>query len=147
MTLLPGRPPATGIEVRIPDVPVDLHLESHAQLEEAVRELWVALGGARRDLPMSGDDAADVEDLIRAYRTQSEDAARQATAAPDRGETTCTLVLRYPADAAHDAPRLTELLERVDRLRQQELYSSSTAADIVAHRRWLAAEIAHQLRP
>ncbi|MCU1486558.1 MAG: hypothetical protein JWN67_3304 [Actinomycetia bacterium] len=140
------QPPDTDIEVRITDVPVDLDLESHAQLQDAVRELWIALSGASPDLPMTGNDAADVEDLIRAYGPQSQEGARQAQAARDAGATTCTLVMQFPADAAHDAPRLMELLERVDRLREQELYASSARPELLAYRRWLAAEIARQIR-
>src|SRR4051794_26351949 len=139
-------PPDTDIEVRILDVPVELHLESQAQLQDAVRELWLVLGGASRALPLTGDDAADVEDLIRTFRPQSEEAARQAQAARDRGAATCSLVLRSPAAAAHDAPRLMELLERVDQLRKQELYVPSARPEVVAYRRWLGAEIARQVR-
>lgn len=132
--------------VTVPDVPVDVYLASWEQLDEAVRWLWVVLGDADSELPLTSDDAAETEDLLRRYAAQRSVGSAQAEAARSEGRRTFTLELELPQESGADLEHLLELLDLVDRLLVEQNLAPPASAEIRSHRRALLGQMASQVR-
>lgn len=131
--------------VRVADIDVDLYFANAEQLGEASRWLWVVLGDADRELPLSADDAARIEDLLQDYAAQRRTANLQAQRARTAGAATFTLEIELPDRARTDVPQVIELLDRVNRMVTQEGFVMPASPEIRAFRRRLLGEIAAQV--
>lgn len=132
--------------VRIPNVPVDLYFANNEQLDDAVRQLWIVIGDVDGALPVSGQDAAMTEEILRAYRPQRDRSNAQAAAARAAGAATFTIEIELPERALADLERLGGLLVRLDRLCTEQGIALPASPEIRAFRRDLLAAIADQLR-
>ncbi|MCU1483521.1 MAG: hypothetical protein JWN67_267 [Actinomycetia bacterium] len=132
--------------MRVPDVDVDLYLENVVQLGEALPWLWVVLGDDQRDLALTAEGAARIEDLLQQYGSQRQAIAAQAEAAEQAGRSTFTLEVELPEGASADVEQLLDLLELVSRMVGEEGLASPASPKINAFRRFLLGEVARQLR-
>jgi hypothetical protein len=134
------------IRVRIPDVSVELYFTSNAQLADAMRQLWIVLGDVDGTLPLSAQDAADTEEILRRYRPQGHAVAAHAAAADARGDLTFTVEIDLPADALEHLDHLLGLFDRIDRMNAQQGLALPASPEIRHFRRALITSMADQLR-
>jgi hypothetical protein len=127
-------------------VPVDLYFANWAQLDGAVRGLWVVVGDAEHKLPLTAEDAARTEEILHTYGPQRRAGAEQAAAARARGDRTFTMELDLPERASDDLEHLLSLLDGVNRLVIEQDLALPASPEMRSFRHGLIAQIAAQLR-
>lgn len=132
--------------VRIPDVPVDLFFANAEQLVEAVAALSTVFGAHGDELPLTGEDVARTNEILRRYADQRQAAASQAGAARRRDEPTFVLELDFPPQAADDLDYLISLTDRIDDLCAEQDMAWPAPIAIRAFRRTTLRRLATAVR-
>jgi hypothetical protein len=140
---------AAGGEVRLPDVPVRVFLESQDHQHELIRELQlIGIGGSLDEgaVHVSRRLAHLISGVLSDYEAVRSATRDQALAALDRGEHVVTLrVPVFPgiADALRSWLRLLE--EADDLCRQGELLLLAPSPEVRRLRRWYVEQVTARL--
>ncbi|MHC3474876.1 SpoIIE family protein phosphatase [Streptomyces sp. 7R007] len=135
------RPSGQTLTVTLNDAPYALYWAAQQHWDGLLRELFLASHTARRTGVRPEDlvDAQDMSNMICACMTA---AVEQET--PD--SSTLSLLVAFPADAAHHAMTLRQVLDASEAAAQEEsLLTLPALPQIRAFRHWLFDQIAGQL--
>ena len=141
-------------EVRLIDVPVDLHARSQERAAELIREMYLIEQARHQEVDADQPEHALPRRLIKlidaltgqygGFTTQQD---REMLDAISRELASIELVYRVPRAAGEAALRLSEMLDEVDKycLQGRHLLTLATPAELVRYRHWYLSEFAGQL--
>jgi hypothetical protein len=140
---------AAGGEVRLPDVPVRVFLESQDHQHELIRELQlIGIGGSLDEgaVHVSRRLAHLISGVLSDYEAVRSATRDQALAALDRGEHVVTLRVPVHPGIADALRSWLRLLEEADDLcRQGELLLLAPSPEVRRLRRWYVEQVTARL--
>ena len=142
-------PASRRVTVTLGDVPTDLLLDAKAHVDNVVRELVLASGGASSGVTAAAPRAlADlVHDVVNQFAEARQAVKRQALAAAALGAERTTLSLTLPPEAADAGERYLAALEEADAwARATRLLTIAAPAQHAAFRRWYVGALVDGLR-
>lgn len=143
-------PTAEGV-LRLPDVPVQVFLESQDHQHELIRELQlIDIGGSVDDgaVHVSRRLARLISGVLADYQAVRSATREQALAAQGRGDHVVTLRVPVSGGMADALRRWLQLLEEADELcREGELLLLAPRPEVRQLRRWYVEQITAQLDP
>ena len=137
------------VTVTLGDVPTDLLLDAKAHVDNVVRELVLAAGGASSGVTGAAPRAlADlVHDVVMEFAEARQGVKRQALAAAAVGDARTTLQLTLPPEAADAGERYLAALEEADAwARATRLLTIAAPPQHAAFRRWYVGSLVEGLR-
>ena len=140
--------PEPRFHVALGEVPTDLLLAAKAHVENVIRELTLASGGARAGLTTEvPPHLASLLDVVDRFAEARLEIKRQALEADRGGEATTRLSLDLPASAADAAEDYIRALDEVDAYcRARRLLTLDTPPQHRLFRHWYIGELVTQLR-